>query len=127
MPFGLHSIVARLDELLVGQANLAARLAILNAKIGELMTSNEVTQASLDAEGAAVTQLDANIKTYVDGLQTAFNHVVDAWNAEKANGLTSANLDTAITNAQNDIAALPAVTDPTAAPPAPAPTPSTGS
>lgn len=114
MPFNLFgTILARLDELLIGQANLSA-------KIGILMTSNEVTQASLDSEAVAVGQLDANFKTYIAGLTTAFNNVVAAWNAEKANGLTSATLDTAISSAQADIAALPAVVDPTVAPPAPA-------
>ena len=88
-----------------------------------IMTNAEVTQASLANEAAEVGALDANFKTYIGTLTTAFNNVVAAWNTAKTNGLSSADLDTAITTAQSDIAALPAVVDPTQPAPAPAPTP----
>ncbi len=102
----------KLDEILVGQANLSA-------KIGLFIVSTQQDAANLAQQIAAE---NTAWQTWATQIETAFNNVVAALQTAQQN--TGVDLTDAINEAnagQQLISALPAVTDPTVAPPAPTP------
>lgn len=115
-PFG--AILVRLDEVLVGIANLSA-------KIGVLIVSTQQDAANL---AQAIADDTSAWQAWAAKIQTVLNNVETALTAAQANSnvdLTDAQ--NAVAAAQAAVGALPVVPDPTVTPPAPAPTPTPGS
>jgi hypothetical protein len=118
-PFGSRSITAKLDEILVGLANI-------RSQIGVLRMSTQADAAALataiETETAAWQAWASNIETILTNVENA---LTAAQNANPAVDLTDAQ--NAVAAGQAAVGALPVETDPTVTPPAPAPTPTPGS
>lgn len=116
MPFGTGAIHAKLDEVLVGLANLASQIGVLRMS----------TQADAQALAQQIQQETAAWQAWAANVQTVIANVEKALAAAQqqiANGATVDLTDAqnAAAAAQTVISALPVVTDPTQ--PTPAPTP----
>lgn len=114
MLFG--SILGKLDELLVGQANLASQIGVLRMS----------TQADAAALAQAIQADTTAWQAWATNVQTVITNVEAALAAAQAQIAAGGSVDltdaqNAVTAAQAAVGALPVETDPTVTPPAPTP------
>lgn len=93
----------------------------LETQIGAFIMA---TQADVDALTQQIQDLNTKWKAWADNVVTILGNVETALtNAEQANGISLDAAKSALTDGQTAVGNLPVETDPTVAPPAPAPTP----